>query len=174
MLDEDPAETRVALDAIERAGEQALGEMRRLLGMLRLADERAALTPQPGLGRLGELAAEVTAAGLPVDVRVEGDVVELPPGVDVSAYRIVQEALTNALKHAGPARATVVLRYVPDELELEIADDGAGTGDGGGGGSGQGLVGIRERVGFYGGELAAGPDPGGGFRVWARLPVPAR
>jgi len=172
MLDQSPSETRAALDAIERAGEQALGEMRRLLGMLRLADERAALAPQPGLGRLDDLAAEVTAAGLPVDVRVEGERFELPPGVDVSAYRIVQEALTNALKHAGPARATVVLRYIPDGLELEIADDGAGSGEGGG--SGQGLVGIRERVGFYGGELEAGADPGGGYRVRARLPVPAR
>jgi signal transduction histidine kinase len=172
MLDEDTAQTRAALDAIERAGEQALGEMRRLLGMLRLADERATLDPQPGLGRLAELAAEVTAAGLPVEVHVEGDAVELPPGVDVSAYRIVQEALTNTLKHAGPAHATVVLRYVPDGLELEIADDGAGAG--GGGGSGQGLVGIRERVGVYGGELEAGADPAGGFRLRARLPVPAR
>jgi signal transduction histidine kinase len=172
MLDEDPAETRTALDAIERAGEQALGEMRRLLGMLRLADEQAALAPQPGLARLDELAAEVTAAGLPVDVRVEGAVVDLPPGVDVSAYRIVQEALTNALKHAGPAHATVVLRYVRDALELEVVDDGTGTGAGGG--SGQGLVGIRERVGVYGGELEAAADPAGGFRVRARLPVPAR
>ncbi len=169
MLDDDPAETRVALDAIERAGEQALGEMRRLLGMLRLADEHAALAPQPGLGRLDDLAAEVTAAGLPVEVRVVGEVLELPPGIDVSAYRIVQEALTNALKHAGPARATVVLRYAPDGLELEIVDDGTGSGDGGG--AGQGLVGIQERVGFYGGELEAGTDPAGGFRVRARLPV---
>jgi len=141
MLGDAPDETRAALDAIEHAGEQALGEMRRLLGMLRAADERAALGPQPGLGRLAELAAQVAAAGLPVDVEVEGVPVELPPGVDVSAYRIVQEALTNALKHAGPARATVVVRYAADALELEVVDDGAGTGPGGG--SGQGLVGIR-------------------------------
>jgi len=172
MLAERPDETRGALDAIERAGEQALAEMRRLLGMLRAADERAALAPQPGLDRLGELAAEVAAAGLPVEIRVEGAPVELPPGVDVSAYRIVQEALTNALKHAGPARATVVVRYGGDAVELEVVDDGAGTGPGGG--SGHGLVGIRERVGVYGGELESGARPEGGFGLRVRLPLPAR
>jgi signal transduction histidine kinase len=172
MLPEDPDETRTALDAIERSGEQALGEMRRLLGMLRAADERAALRPQPGLGRLDELAAEVAAAGLSVEVSVEGEVVELPPGVDVSAYRIVQEALTNALKHAGPARATVAVRYGADALELEVVDDGSGNGDMGG--SGHGLVGIRERVGVYGGDLEAGARSGGGYRVRARLPFASR
>jgi signal transduction histidine kinase len=172
MLADDPTETRHALDAIEHAGEQALGEMRRLLGMLRAADERAALGPQPGLDALDELAAQVAAAGLPVDVRVEGAAVELPPGVDVSAYRIVQEALTNALKHAGPARATVVVRYATDALELEVVDDGAGIGAGGG--SGHGLVGIRERVGVYGGELESGTRPEGGFGLRVRLPLAAR
>jgi signal transduction histidine kinase len=167
MLGEHPEETRSALDAIERAGEQALGEMRRLLGMLRDTDERMALAPQPGLGRLEELAAEVGTAGLPVDVRVEGEPVDLPPGVDVSAYRIVQEALTNSLKHAGPARATVVVRYIPDALEVEVMDDGRGNGAGVG--SGHGLAGIRERVGAYGGDLEAGAHPEGGFRVRARL-----
>ncbi len=171
MLADDPEETRSALDAIERAGEQALAEMRRLLDMLHAADERAALAPQPGLARLPDLAQEVGAAGLPVDVRVEGAALELPPGVDVSAYRIVQEALTNALKHAGPARATVVVRYAADAVELEVADDGAGNGQGGG--SGQGLVGLRERVGVYGGVLEAGARPDGGYRVRARLPLPA-
>jgi signal transduction histidine kinase len=172
MLAEDPNETRSALDAIERAGEQALAEMRRLLGMLRAADERAALAPQPGLHRVDELAAQVAAAGLPVDVRVEGEPVELPPGVDVSAYRIVQEALTNVLKHAGPARATVVLRYASDALELEVVDDGAGVATGEG--SGHGLVGIRERVGVYGGELETSRPPGGGFGLRVRLPLPTR
>src|SRR4051794_5440441 len=141
--------------------------MRRLLGMLRDTDERMALAPQPGLGRLEELAAEVGTAGLPVDVRVEGEPVDLPPGVDVSAYRIVQEALTNSLKHAGPARATVVVRYIPDALEVEVMDDGRGNGAGVG--SGHGLAGIRERVGVYGGDLEAGAHPEGGFRVRARL-----
>jgi signal transduction histidine kinase len=172
MLADAPDETRSALDAIERAGEQALAEMRRLLGMLREADERVALAPQPGLARLTDLADEVGAAGLPVDVRVEGDALELPPGVDVSAYRIVQEALTNALKHAGTARATVVVRYAGDAVELEVADDGAGNGHGGG--SGQGLVGLRERVAVYGGVLEAGAQPEGGYRVRARLPLPER
>jgi signal transduction histidine kinase len=172
MLGEDPGETRTALDAIEHAGEQALTEMRRLLGMLRAVDERVALAPQPGLARLDDLAAEVAAAGLPVDVHLEGEPVELTPSVDVSAYRIVQEALTNVLKHAGPARADVWVRYRPDVLELEVVDDGSGTGQGGG--SGNGLLGIRERVGVYGGDLEAGANPGGGFRLRARLPLPAR
>jgi len=172
MLHEAPDETRSALDAIEHAGEQALTEMRRLLGMLRAADERAALDPQPGLDRLGELAGQVASAGLPVELRIEGEPVELPPGVDVSAYRIVQEALTNALKHAGPARATVTLRYGDEALELEVVDDGAGNANGGG--SGHGLVGIRERVGVYGGELEAGAHPDGGFRVRALLPLTQR
>jgi signal transduction histidine kinase len=171
MLETDLGETRSALDAIEGAGEQALAEMRKLLGMLRAVDEGASLAPQPGLERLHELAGEVSAAGLPVDVRVEGEAVELPPGVDVSAYRIVQEALTNALKHAGPARATVFVRYAADALELEVVDDGSGAGVGGG--PGHGLVGIRERVGVYGGDLEAGAQPEGGFRVRARLPLPA-
>jgi signal transduction histidine kinase len=172
MLDDDPGETRAALDAIEHAGEQALVEMRRLLGMLRAADERAALVPQPGLARIEDLVAQVSAAGLPVDVYVEGEPRELPPGVDVSAYRIVQEALTNALKHAGPARATVRLRYGNDALELEVVDTGAGTGSEGG--SGHGLVGIRERVGVYGGEIEAGVRADGGFGVRVRLPLHAQ
>jgi signal transduction histidine kinase len=102
-------------------------------------------------------------------VTVQGEPFELPPGVDVSAYRIVQEALTNALKHAGPARAHVLLRYSPDDLELEIVDDGVGTGNGGG--SGHGLAGLRERVAVYGGELDAGRRPEGGYALRARLPL---
>jgi signal transduction histidine kinase len=145
--------------------------MRRLLGMLRAADDRAALAPQPSLVRIHDLAAQVEGAGLPVDVVIEGAAVELPPGIDVSAYRIVQEALTNALKHAGPARARVFIRYAPDVLELEVVDDGAGAGDGEG--SGQGLLGIRERVGVYGGELESGRRPEGGFAVRVRLPLAA-
>ena len=157
MLHDDPSETQQALDAIELAGEQALAEMRRLLGMLRSDDEQLALVPQPSLTRIDELAARVTTTCLPVEITIEGVPVELPPGVDVSAYRIVQEALTNALKHAGPARAHVFLRYRPGELELEVLDDGAGNGKGGG--SGHGLAGIRERVGIYGGKLDAGARP---------------
>ncbi|MEY2514812.1 MAG: hypothetical protein QOJ89_2170 [bacterium] len=169
MLDVEPEETRAALDAIEGAGEQALDEMRRLLGMLRQGDEQLSLAPQPSLRRIDELVAAVTATGLPLEVTIEGDAFDLPPGIDVSAYRIVQEALTNALKHAGPARAHVILRYSPDALELEISDDGAGTGDGGG--SGHGLEGIRERVAVFGGELESGQRLEGGYAVRARLPL---
>jgi signal transduction histidine kinase len=169
MLDVDPAETRTALDTIERTSEQALTEMRRLLGVLRSADEDVALAPQPSLRHLDALAAEIRASGLPVDIDVEGEQRDLPPGVDVSAYRIVQEALTNALKHAGPARASVRVRYGADALELEVADDGAGTGNGGG--SGYGLAGVRERVTVYGGDIEAGAGPRGGYTLRARLPL---
>jgi signal transduction histidine kinase len=169
MLREHPDDTRAALDAIEYAGEQALAEMRRLLGVLRGADDDAVLAPRPGLARIADLADRVTASGMPVDVTVEGEPVVLPPGIDVSAYRIVQEALTNALKHAGPARARVIVRYSAGDLELEVRDDGPGTGNGGG--SGHGLVGLRERVAVYGGELASGALPGGGYALRARLPV---
>jgi signal transduction histidine kinase len=169
MLDDAPEETRAALDTIEHAGGQALEEMRRLLGMLRASGDEIALAPQPSLSRLDELAARVTATGLPVEVRVEGTPVELPPGVDVSAYRIVQEALTNALKHAGPARAQVIVRYRPNGVELEVLDDGPGGA--GGGGSGHGLAGIRERVGIYGGALESGQREGGGYALRVVLPL---
>jgi signal transduction histidine kinase len=158
-----------ALEAIESTGATALAEMRRLLHMLRADDEDVALAPQPSLAHLELLVAQVRDAGLPVDLRIEGERRELPPGVDVSAYRIVQEALTNALKHAGPARARVSVRFEPDALELEIADTGAGSANGAGGG--HGLAGMRERVAIFGGELASGPRPEGGFTISARLPL---
>jgi signal transduction histidine kinase len=165
----DPEETREALDMIEATGSEALAEMRRLLGMLRTHDEDVALAPQPSLRYLDALAAQVCEAGLPVELSVEGEPIELPPGVDLSAYRIVQEALTNALKHAGPTSARVVVRYGKDDLELEIADTGAGAAASDG--EGHGLVGMRERVSLYGGRLEAGPRDGGGFAVRARLPL---
>ena len=168
VLHSDPGEAREALDAIERAGEQALTEMRRLLGLLRDGDEELALAPQPSLARIDDLAASLTETGLPVEVRVEGTPVNLPPGIDVTAYRIVQEALTNTLKHAGPARAFVVVRYEPGVVELEVLDDGPGAA--GGNGSGHGLAGIGERVAVYGGELASGRRPEGGYALRARLP----
>ena len=146
--------------------------MRRLLAVLRETErpeEPGLLEPQAGLSRLDTLAAELRGSGLQVEVRYEGDPVELPPGVDLSAYRIVQEALTNTLKHASAAHAGVVIRYLRNELQLEVVDDGDGYG--GGGGSGHGLVGIRERVEVYGGRFEAGPRPGGGFAVRARLPL---
>jgi signal transduction histidine kinase len=168
VLGGDPDQARGAFDTIERTGQQALTEMRRLLGALRADDEELALAPQPSLSRLDALAAEVTRAGLPVDVRVEGEPTELPPGVDVSGFRIVQEALTNALRHAGPARALVFVRYGDGELDIEVSDDGAGSANGSGGG--HGLVGIRERVAVYGGDFDAGRRPEGGYAVRARLP----
>ena len=164
----DGAERDEALKAIESTGAAALAEMRRLLHMLRADDEAMALAPQPSLDQLEVLVAQVRDAGLPVELRVEGTRRSLPPGVDVSAYRIVQEALTNALKHAGPARAQVSIRYEPDALELEIADTGAGATNGDG--AGHGLVGMRERVAVFGGELDSGPHSGG-FTVRARLPL---
>jgi signal transduction histidine kinase len=168
MLDHDPADSRRAFDAIERTGEQALGEMRRLLGLLRESGDELGRAPLPSLERIPELAEQMRASGLPVDVAVEGEPVELPPGVDLSAYRIVQEALTNALKHAGPARARVRIRYGPESLELEVVDDGGGRA--GANGTGNGLAGLRERASIVGGELAAGPRAEGGFAVRAALP----
>ena len=168
LLDSEPEESRTAFDTIETTGRQALGEMRRLLGQLRAEDEQLALAPQPSLTRLEALAEEVSRAGLPVEVRIEGEPTELPAGVDLSAFRIVQEALTNALKHAGPARAIVAVRYGDGEVDIEVADDGRGGANGDG--TGHGLVGIRERVAMYGGDFAAGTRGAGGYAVRARLP----
>ena len=167
-LASEPETARGALDAIEQTASQALAEMRRLLEMLRADDESLGLAPQPSLAHVETLAGQVAEAGLPVEVEVEGEPRELPPGVDLAAFRIVQEALTNALKHAGPARARVLVRYGAEDVELEIADDGAGSANGDAGG--HGLAGMRERVSLYGGRLEAGPDTGGGFLVRARLP----
>ena len=162
--------TRETLVAIEKTGRQALGEMRRLLGMLRREDEELALAPLPSLDHLDSLVAHVREAGLPVELRVEGARRTLPAGVDISAYRIVQEALTNALRHAGPARARVVVRYGDAEVEVEVVDDGRGPQEQEPNGSGHGLVGMRERVTLYGGELKTGVREGGGYAVRARLP----
>ena len=167
MLDTRPADTRAALDAIEHAGGQALEEMRRMLGLLRERGEDVTLAPRPSLRDLDDVVARVRATGLRVDVDVHGEPVELPPGIDISAYRIVQEALTNALKQAGPAHAHLVVRYAPDAVE--VIDDGAGNGAGGG--SGLGLAGLRERVAVYGGVLEAGARSEGGYALRARLPL---
>ncbi len=168
VLDSNAAASRTAFDSIERTGEQALGEMRRLLGMLRDDDEEQTRAPQPSLARVEALAEEMRASGLPVELDVEGVPNGIPPGIDVSGYRIVQEALTNVLKHAGPAVAHVGVRYAAHEVEITVTDDGRGglTGSG----TGNGLLGIRERVAVVGGELDAGPKPDGGFAVHARLP----
>jgi signal transduction histidine kinase len=181
ILDRDVERARGVVDSIGRTGREALDEMRRLLGLLRSGEPAGdgqgdgPFGPQPGLARIGELVDQVGTAGLPVSLRVEGAQRPLEAAVDLSAFRIVQEALTNALKHAGPAHAEVVLRYRPSDLELTVSDDGRGGSarfDGGPvPGSGHGLVGMRERVELFGGELAAGPRPGGGYQVRARLPL---
>jgi signal transduction histidine kinase len=173
VLHDDEPQVRAALDAIEQSSSEALTEMRRLLGLLRQDADTPALTPRPTLRRVDELVASVTSAGVPVELCVEGEIGELPPGVDVSAYRIVQEALTNALKHAGPAHVHVFIRRRDDELEVEVLDDGVGgTGhDGHDGRAGHGLIGIRERVAVYGGQLQAGERPDGGYAVQARIPL---
>jgi signal transduction histidine kinase len=168
LLDSEPDETRGALDTIEHTGQQALVEMRRLVGLLRASDERLELAPQPTLSQLRHLVDQVRAAGLPVELSIEGSPVAIPPGVDLSAYRIVQEALTNALKHAGPAQARVRVAYSAEALDVEVADDGAGVA--GGGDGGHGLTGMRERVSVYGGDLQVGPQPDGGYAVRVRLP----
>ena len=171
-LGDDRPATREALEAIEQTGRQALTEMRRLLGMLRKDDDELALAPQPSMEHLELLVSQVREAGMPVELEVEGQPEPLPAGVDLSAYRIVQEALTNALKHAGPARALVRVRYRRDELELEILDDGPGpAADATNGAGGHGLIGMRERVSMFGGDLAAGERSGGGYSVHARLPL---
>lgn len=169
LLAEQPARAAGPLLAVEEAGRQALAELRRLLGMLRAGEGQAALTPQPGLAGLEALVAQARATGLPVDLAVEGEPRALSRGVDLAAYRIVQESLTNARKHAGPAQARVVVRYDHEALELNITDDGGAPSDTDSGG--HGLVGMRERVALYGGELKAGPLPQGGFGVRARLPL---
>jgi signal transduction histidine kinase len=174
VFESRPELARQSLASIESAGRQALSDMERMLEILRVAEgPDQVLSPQPGLRQVDSLAAHVSEAGLPVEVAVEGSPTELPSSVDLSAYRIVQEALTNSLKHAGASRAKVSIRYGPHSLELEVTDDGRGMSERGPSGDkeGRGLVGMRERVALFGGELSAGPMPEGGFRVLARLPL---
>jgi signal transduction histidine kinase len=168
---EHPERAGAVLSSIEALGREALRDMRRLLGVLR-ADEGAAPPPepQPSLSRLDALVERVRAAGLAVEVCTEGEPRDLPSGVDLSAYRIVQEALTNVLRHARAERARVVVRYAPAGVEVEVTDDGT-AGFSGGAGGGRGLLGMRERVSMFGGTFEAGPRPDGGFRVRAVLPM---
>jgi signal transduction histidine kinase len=175
VADTQPEEAAKALAAIEVTSRAALTELRRLLGVLRQDSEpQGDLAPVPGLADLDGLLVEVAKAGLAVKLRVEGTPSQLPAGVDLSAYRIVQEALTNVVKHAGPARAQVLVCYGDQDVAVEVTDDGRGvtapTGDGRAG-VGHGLIGMRERVQVFGGDLEVGPRPGGGFRVAARLPL---
>jgi signal transduction histidine kinase len=172
-----PKEARRSLAAIEATSRAALEELRRLLEVLRQEDEpQGDLAPVPGLADLDSLLAEVSKAGLAVKLQVNGTRPPVPAGVDLSAYRIVQEALTNVVKHAGPARAQVVVGYRDHEVTVEVTDDGRGAvppASDGRVGSGHGLIGMRERVQAFGGDLQIGPRPGGGFRVAARLPLAA-
>jgi signal transduction histidine kinase len=168
VLHGEQPDVRNALDVIAVTGRETVDEMRTLLGVLR-SDGPDPLKPQPGLGDLEQLVCGVREAGLPVTLRIEGQRQPLPPALDLSAFRIVQEALTNTLKHAGPACAQVMVRYEDGLVTLEIADDGGGPrGDSG---TGHGLVGMRERAAMFGGELEATPATGGGFTVRARLPL---
>jgi signal transduction histidine kinase len=160
---------RDALRGVERAGRTALAEMRRLLAAMRSDEEEPEFAPQPGLDGLDSLLADVRRAGLPVEVHVEGNPIPLPRGIDLSAYRIVQEGLTNSLKHAQASDADVTVRYRSDEVEIEVRDNGRGSGAKDG--LGHGLIGVRERVKIYGGEMSAGAASGGGFVLTTRLPL---
>jgi signal transduction histidine kinase len=188
VLDSSPGDAREALLAVEASGRTAMTELRNLLGLLAPAGEAGPgadpagrggdmeLAPQPGLGQIGALIDRVRAAGLPAELSVAGRR-DLPPGLDLAAYRVVQEALTNVMKHAGQARTTVRIEYRPAELLITVCDDGRPAAaapavrDGDGGGGGRGLIGLRERVAVYGGEVDAGPRPGGGWRLAARIPL---
>jgi signal transduction histidine kinase len=169
LLRPEQQREREALLIVEQTGREALAEMRRMVGVLRRPEEAPALAPQPSLEHLEKLVEQAREAGLPVELRIEGDPLPLPAGLDLTAYRLVQEGLTNALKHARAQHAEVLVHYSDGHVELTVSDDGRGAGDRDGGG--HGLVGMRERVTVYGGELEAGPRPEGGYRLRARLPV---
>jgi signal transduction histidine kinase len=173
MLAGERPGTAEALAEIEDTGRQALGELRRLLGIVREEADAPPLEPQPTLADLPRLVEQVGSAGLPTELRVDGEIRALPPGLELSAYRIVQEALTNALKHARAESARVKVGYRPASLELEVVDDGSGASSGDETGGGNGLVGMRERVTLFDGTLQAGRGAGGGFTVSVRLPVPS-
>jgi signal transduction histidine kinase len=170
VVDTKPAVAREALESIETAGRQALGDIERMLGILRAPDEETSRDAAPGMSQLETLCGQVREAGLPVDLTVVGEVRPLPASLDLTAYRLVQEALTNTLKHAGKTRATVSVEYEGDALAIEVLDDGRGVTPATVGG-GRGLVGMRERVATFRGELVAGPRAEGGFAVRARLPL---
>jgi signal transduction histidine kinase len=171
VFNSDPTDARRAIRAIGTTARQALDELRRVLGVIRIEEGRLPdFSPQPRLSRLEGLIEQVRAAGLEVDLEVGGNRRELPPALELSAFRIVQEALTNTLRHAGASHARVTLRFETDALDVEVVDDGTpSTGENGGGG--RGVIGMRERAAAFGGHVEAGPDPAGGFRVAARLPV---
>jgi len=168
VFEKQPERAREALSSIEESGRSALTELRRLLGIVR-SDEHGSREPQPGLAALDELVEQIRATGLEVELKREGELGELPAGVDLSAYRIVQEALTNTLKHAQATRARVRLVRSKQELAIEVTDDGAGPAEEST--NGHGLIGMQERVALLGGALEAGPGEGGGFVVKAHFPL---
>jgi signal transduction histidine kinase len=166
MAERDPEMAEGAFATVEATGREALTELRRLLGVLRREDEELGLAPQPSLAHIASLVGRARAGGLPVDLRVGGDPVPLPAGIDLTAYRLIQEALRRAQEAGGAGHARVGVDYGPGEIRIEVVDDGAAAG--------RRLLGLRERVSVYGGELRAAPPAGGGWRVAARLPVEAR
>jgi signal transduction histidine kinase len=171
LIDEQPDQARTALAAIKQASKEALGELRSVLSVLRQIDETAPRAPAPSVTQLDTLVSRASAAGLQVRTEVDGTPRPLPAGVDLAAFRIVQEALTNVTRHAGTATATIRVAYGDHDLTVQVDDNGTGTGEGNTSGGGNGIPGMRERASAIGGELEAGPMAGGGFRVLARLPL---
>jgi len=169
VLDDDPEAAKTAIARIEATGRDGMAEMRRLIGILKEDAAEAERTPQPGLADLDGLLETVRASGVAVELVTEGEARALSSGEDLTAFRVVQEALTNVMKHAGKANARVLLRWLADALEIEVADDGRGPTTAVGGGLG--LIGMRERVALFGGTVRSGPRPGGGFELCARLPI---
>jgi signal transduction histidine kinase len=171
LLGDDRARERGLLLAVEQAGREAVEELGHMLGMLRAAETDAPEAPRTGLDRLDELVSQVAEAGPVVRLRVTGERRPLPPGLDLSAYRVIQESLTNVLKHAHATTVDVAVHYAVDELRIAVVNDGAGARPAPYGGGGHGLIGMRERTAMHGGELTAGPSPSGGYEVRARFPL---
>jgi signal transduction histidine kinase len=171
VMGSEPERAETSLRSVERAGRDALAEMRRLLGVLDGGEDAHALAPQPGLADIEVLVSRTRAAGLETNLHIEGEAAIVSPALDLCAYRIVQEALTNAIKHAGPARVTVRLRWMGNALELDVSDDGRGPMSVNGAAGGHGIAGMRERAGLHGGHIQTGVGSGGGFAVQARLPL---
>ena len=174
QLDRDPGKASAALASIEDSSRQAVVEMHRLLGFLRQEGDADELAPPPNLRQLDVLTAQLREASFSVDMRVEGEQRPLPTSVELAAYRVVQEALTNTVKHAEASKAEVLVRYRPAAVEVEIVDDGLGQAVVATGPAGHGLIGMRERVALHGGQLTAGPRPGGGYAVRAVFPLDGR
>jgi signal transduction histidine kinase len=176
LLERRPDKAAESLAAIRQASDEALGELHAMLGVLRDGDGggdggRAPLSPAPGLGELDALVAQAAGAGVEVRVSVKGEPRRLPPAVDLACYRVVQESLTNVVRHARASRAEITVTHADGRVTVEVTDDGRAGRNGHGTGSGQGILGMRERARALGGSLEAGPRPGGGFRVLATLPV---